>query len=46
MFGKGAEKTNEQVNRSEETTLRLSDDIGKMAVRIGDMADRNVAIKY
>ena len=40
MFGKGAEKTNEQVNRSEETTLRLSDDIGKIAVRIGDMADR------
>jgi methyl-accepting chemotaxis protein len=40
MFGKGAEKNNERVNSSEETTLRLSDDIGKMADRIGDMAER------
>jgi len=33
-------QANEQINSSEQTTLRLSDDIGKMADRIGQMADR------
>ena len=32
--------TNTRVDNSEKTTLRLSDDIGKMADRIWEMADR------
>ena len=40
MFGKGADKSNDRANSSEKSTLRLSDDVGKMSDRIGEMADR------
>ena len=40
MFKKDPPQANRRVDSSEETVLRLSDDIGKMADRIGEMADR------
>jgi TolA-binding protein len=40
MPSKTIKNSNDRVDSSEQTTLRLSDDIGKMADRIGGMADR------